>query len=280
MNLTRPLLKIMNDLIPDWKKRLEDAFLPKVTYSFDPDWNAIKPTPPTSWRSTTKPLVTTPSPSAKASPYSIPTPLKLTGNLTEFEDRNHLVHVKSHLQTVFETFRSVCSPYWEYNGIDSADIYLSGGAIASLVHGEKPADYDLYLGSPRTRTLIMDFFNKHPDLIDEYTGNYRNTPISLTPQQLNGTAWSDLAITLDPNRFDGLKFQVVLCYEGQPETIIRKFDMLHCQSYFSRSALYVRPSVYKCVVNKEIRHAFGNEIPINMDRMTKMLNRGWKVVND
>ena len=145
---------------------------------------------------------------------------------------------------------------------------LTGGAIASLIHGETPNDWDVYLENMTFSTnftnLVEANANNIQETIKEVTPNYRSTKI-------RGLCITENAITFK----NGL--QVITCNDKNAR---KTFDFIHCMPYFDMATqqLYISRAQYDSIINKElVRNPASMMNTLHPYRVEKYMDRGWKI---
>lgn len=135
------------------------------------------------------------------------------------------------------------------------EAYVAGGAISSLIRGETPKDYDIFL---RTTGLAMELSS------------------ALAEKAQHST---DRALSFD---VDGQMIQLVYAHVGEPETMVSEFDFLHCKGYYAYGNRVL-------VVPEETREAAENSmllyVPVanpvrSFWRAIKLEQRGWTLPQD
>lgn len=170
-----------------------------------------------------------------------------------------ILHAKVHLRQRFEV--NVPS-YWKDAPVDS--LFVTGGAIASLLQLDDPKDYDFYCTDSK---LIRDFAqvleNDYNDLIADIAEDYKQV------FGKNGKMITGNAVTMkDKNSFITLEFE--------PGTSVRStFDYVHCLPYYDikSNKLFISKQQYDACVNKVL--IVNNPKSIKPYREHKFLERGY-----
>lgn len=127
------------------------------------------------------------------------------------------------------------------------DVFIAGGAIASLLRGEEPKDFDFYY----KRSNFLMALDTNIDIIT----NPRSYTIKDT------------------------KYQLIFCVNGEPEKVISTFDFLHTKTYYHNKELYLPENVLKSIESEYLIYDGGSN-PINSFlRALKFVKRGWKLSN-
>lgn len=178
----------------------------------------------------------------KFSEHVYPNPL-FSSSLT---NEQHKVSIRDRLKTVFEQVEALTGP------LEGA--YIAGGAIASLVLGEEPKDYDIWFDDPGVYWAGL------------------NKLMAENPQVCTNA--SKYAHTLN---IDGQTIQLVESRMGIPEVVVPGFDFLHTQSYMKRDGTLVVDIDF--IKQKKLVFVPGNfSHPVNtMQRVNKFARRGYDI---
>jgi hypothetical protein len=137
---------------------------------------------------------------------------------------------------------------------------LSGGAIASLYHGEKPKDYDLWSKSSSAIVTVISHLDTLQDFVTEDIGEHYSA--------MAGAKYvSPNAITLK----NSLQFITLGDYKEQRE----RFDFVHCKPYYDiqTGLLFISEAQWSAIKNKKLIVNPGRT-PSN-SRINKFGLRGW-----
>ncbi len=153
---------------------------------------------------------------------------------------------------VAKKIASVVMPWAQSAGLTTNEYFVSGGAIGSLLRGEEPADYDVFL-------------------INDYAAQ----KVAMTP----GKAYSNGNVIGFMR--DGAQVQAITRWIGTPEQIIKDFDFVHTQMYWSPLrptdiTMWVQDTV-RFATRKEIVPIPGNVNALSITRIGKLLMRGWTI---
>lgn len=172
-------------------------------------------------------------------------------------------------ESIQSHFKKMAEQPWFDAGlaVDWSKFYLAGGAIASLLQGEKPKDWDIYSESQFDMKMVEDMIMKHADHIADVSENYVGV------FGVNGKMITANAITMK----DGTSFITKLYLP--PNEMKKTFDFIHCTPHYdiSKKTLYISPRQYISIVNKTLIRNMGN-IPQTW-REEKFKKRGYKYVN-
>lgn len=181
-----------------------------------------------------------------------------------------VVHIQAVKQALIQKFYSAhgefnLAPFNTGNAfanIVKTDLFLSGGAIASLLQGDEPKDFDIYssvsLKGFFEAKLITDNYEDIADINDTYGISNVGGKI-ITPR----------AITMK-NRV-----QFILMHSGSPSQIKETFDFVHCTPHFSfaDNKLYISKKQYDACVDKRL--IANNYTALKMHRIHKFQQRGY-----
>lgn len=190
---------------------------------------------------------------------------------------------------------------------------LSGGAICSMLQGDLPNDYDIYL---QDSSLAEDLANHYlKDYVSNSYIHLINTEVSenrvkimikssgivgeetdsksyryfeqLDPAEMKKffktykkkekPTYKPLNITSNAITLDG-DIQIVLRFIGAPEQIHKTFDFVHATNYYTElDGLVTNKQALECILAKELKYQ-SSEYPIcAMFRTRKFINRGWTI---
>lgn len=142
-------------------------------------------------------------------------------------------------------------------------MFLSGGAIASLIQGEEPKDWDLYFKHPTPMAQLTAHLNSFIDDIADVDEKYREA------YGLNGKMITNKATTMKNG------FSFITMQHGSVESIKSTFDYLHTTSHYDllENKLYISPAQYDASINKKlIVNSFKN---VQQWRTKKFISRGY-----
>ncbi len=170
---------------------------------------------------------------------------------------------------------------------------LTGGAIASMLQGDLPNDYDIYfddasvaarLAKYYLKQLVGEHYSDFADVIEsedrvevkifdkgvldkfdavegaENKGRYRVSMITSN------------AITLTN------EIQLVLRFVGDASQIHKNYDFVHATNYFSQNTdLVLHPAALESILSKELKYV-GSLYPVcSLFRIKKFIKRGWNI---
>lgn len=159
--------------------------------------------------------------------------------------------------------------WYDHSFIDASkdfdNVFLSGGAIASLLQGEEINDLDLYFTDLVTQNKFVDMLKSsyNMEYIKDVDEKYSEV------FGVNGKMITSHAITMKSKH----SF-ITMCY-GSPEEVKKTFDFKHCMPHYSiaENKLYISPLQYWCIVNKML---YINTTP-KAWRIQKFIDRGYEV---
>lgn len=145
---------------------------------------------------------------------------------------------------------------------------LSGSAISSIYHDEKPKDYDIYFKDhtiiAAVRTVFETLEDKQKLIVDwnDYAGN---TDIPL----INGKCFTKRAITLEHD------IQYIIM--GTLNECRPTFDFIHCMPYydFAEDKFYISERQLQSIADKMLVFNPLREKPATQARIEKFQKRGW-----
>lgn len=175
------------------------------------------------------------------------------------DEKNIIIQAKITLRHACKTFAS------EYPALDWNQIFLTGGAIASLIQGGHPNDYDLYFstdGAQKTADVI---------LTEIYNSQIKDVDPKYTDQiGVNGKMITMKAITMKSTA------QFITCIYGTPADVKKTFDYVHCCPHYDifNDTLHISRKQYDAIVNKTL--IINNYGRLKTWREDKFISRGYK----
>lgn len=145
---------------------------------------------------------------------------------------------------------------------------VSGGASASLFHGETPNDYDIYLDTDAS-VKQFDALLKQKEILDVVKDINDKYSIDTL---IDGKMVTARAVTFKN------KIQVITMSTVEQR---RTFDYIHCMPWFviDKNTYYISRSQYDSIMNKKLvmNSAYVTKDKfLEMSRYRKFLDRGWK----
>jgi hypothetical protein len=179
-----------------------------------------------------------------------------------------IVITKSRLKTMFETEAAITS--WGshvLNFMVARNLFVTGGAFASLLNDDPLKDIDVYCKNPTTMDAISTWLLSHEKDIQEVDEQYREVECWKIP----GKMVTEKSITMNN------KFSFITMNYGSPAEIKASFDFLHCTPHFEpgENKLYISRAQYDSIVTKTL--VVNNPEKVTTWRTEKFSQRGWKV---
>lgn len=204
----------------------------------------------------------------------------------------------------------------ELKGKVRSNVVIAGGAITSLLEGETPNDYDVYI---KDFDVLVELANYYAELwnkdgrhkskvtiqvdVPEPEGDVETSKVIcfITSKGVAGeeeeitkaSAGTEANIEVEENEVADYrpvfftdnaislkgKIQLVLRFWGEPEKIISSFDYVHCTNYFDRGNqdLHISKDALMSILNKQLKYV-GSQFPIcSLFRMRKYMERGYTI---
>jgi hypothetical protein len=160
-------------------------------------------------------------------------------------EQNLILQVKNRIQCYISS--CVLSP-WGLNSylpgeiINWQRIYLTGGAIASLLQGEEPKDWDFYFKDELTMTLWKNALLK-PDVV-KYVAEAKDYYSTL----IEGKMVTANSITMNNHA------SFITMIYGEPKDVRTTFDFVHCTPWYDveTAKLYISRQMYDSIVQKKL----------------------------
>lgn len=177
--------------------------------------------------------------------------------------KNHILAVKNTIKSriVYIKFSDWARDYilpWD-------SLYLTGGAIASLLQNEEPKDLDFYCTNFndmfKMKNHLKTTGREHIKKIDEkYAETFGQDGLMITAN----------AITMEHD------FSFITMLTGTPDEVRKTFDYVHCMPYYSLAddKLYISYAQYDVCVNKKL--IINNMYSYKRHRQEKFIDRGYK----
>lgn len=146
------------------------------------------------------------------------------------------------------------------------DCIVTGGAFASLFHGETPNDWDVYLRDLSIASMFESYVAGSKEacaLVKDVNPNYR------VAVKIDGKVITENAITFKND------LQVITCNDRNAR---KTFDFIHCMPYFDMATqqLYISRAQYDAIKNKKLIKNPDHPLPISGKRTDKFVDRGWR----
>lgn len=147
------------------------------------------------------------------------------------------------------------------------DMFLSGGAIASLIQGGEVNDWDVYFMNPLAQKIVTNLFT---------TNNVLSNDIAVVDEKYrevmgtsDGRCITENAMTLK----NGI--QLITKHNGTPDEIRETFDFVHCKPYyhFGKDRLFISKEQFDLCHNKKLK--INNRNSLTLWRQSKFEQRGY-----
>lgn len=162
---------------------------------------------------------------------------------------------------------------------------VTGGAIVSLLRGEKPNDFDIYFDDPEVCLELAKYYADKlghpfwPEIDKDDPTRVRAIPRAEgmlkpkeKPEEPNyfPVCITENAVTLT----NGIQF--VTRFTGDPETIHKNYDFVHVKSYMTdKAGLVLNKESLISIMTKELKY-IGSKYPLSsIIRTRKFIKRGW-----
>lgn len=180
------------------------------------------------------------------------------------EEVERILAAKAHLRNKFV---GNDNPIWlTYAPLHN--MFVAGGAIASLLQGEDPNDYDVYCKNPIDLAAFVNrLTGEFVDNIADVNEKYREFVGK------DGKMITENAITMNN------KISFITVTVGEPQQVRWSFDYTHCLPYYeiSEDKLYISREQYGACVSKVL--VVNNPAAIKSYRESKFLERGYIKLN-
>ena len=175
----------------------------------------------------------------------------------------HILSVKAKIEKFISSMATTY--YWYSHSINfNGGLILTGGAIASLLQGEKPKDWDFYFENMEdcrifSKIVTQQYKNDIADVDDHYKEFLGKDGKMITAN----------SITMN----NGASFITMLV--GKPNEIRAHFDYVHCLPYYDlkKRMLYISKQQYDACVNKTL--ILNNKKAYKGYRHDKFIKRGY-----
>lgn len=144
-------------------------------------------------------------------------------------------------------------------------VYLTGGAIGSLLRNEMPKDWDFYFyseDSAKSFKRILEF--TYDDEIKEVNELYSEH------KDASGRMITANAITMKSDD------SFIFTFAGSPADLRKSFDFVHCLPFYTimSDTLYISKQQYNACVNKKL--IYNTDIKdVKQWRVEKFVKRGY-----
>jgi ABC-type antimicrobial peptide transport system permease subunit len=141
---------------------------------------------------------------------------------------------------------------------------LTGGAISSLLLGETPKDYDLYLQDKNDIMFFKQYVNDmNKDFIQDADEKYVEVQVEGKLVTANATTFKN-------------SLQVITLATADSRST---FDFVHCMPWYkiSNHILYISKVQYNAILNKQlIKNPHKNAFALSHKRIEKYTAKGWR----
>jgi hypothetical protein len=182
--------------------------------------------------------------------------------------KDHILDVKQQIQQ--HVWKMQETPWADNYVIPWNHIFLSGGAIASLIQGETPKDWDYYFYDTVSMEHLSEHLQEeqHLDHVADVDPKYAQIIVNSGRPQ--GKMVTLNAITLKSTD------SFITMLTGTPMEVTKTFDYVHCTPFYSigTDELYISPLQYKaCRLRLLI---VNNEANVKETREQKFKARGYR----
>ena len=176
---------------------------------------------------------------------------------------------------------------------------ITGGAIASMLLGEDVQDFDLYFRNKAAAVKVLAYFLKKnggsADIRDDgdvglrifiqssgvdgrerHLGEEEESPVYETDPEVK--PYDVVFVTENAITLAG-KIQIIGRFVGDPETIHKYYDFVHCTNYWTSwdNKLVLNPKALECLLTRELIYQ-GSKYPLcSLIRIRKFVQRGWTI---
>lgn len=154
-------------------------------------------------------------------------------------------------------------------------IVAKSAGIVSEIGSDKP--YQYFESSPDEASDYVGDLMDQPDLIVDVHEQLTDAALS-TATEAGKPAFRPVFLTANAITLSD-KIQIVLRFQGEPDTIHENYDFVHCTSYWTSwdSKLVLKPEAMEAILTKELKYV-GSKYPIcSLIRLRKFIQRGWRI---
>jgi hypothetical protein len=156
-----------------------------------------------------------------------------------------------------------------------AETFVAGGAIASLLQGEKVQDYDVYFRNETTCRAVGDYYAAKLALYPALPFDPHHPFAAAQPTEpIRPLAKTDNCIYLSNH------MQVMTIFPGEPDWLVAQYDLVHCMGYFTArdQRLVVSAEARHAILTRTLRYRPGHFAPIlSLLRLPKFFARGYTI---
>jgi len=173
------------------------------------------------------------------------------------QDTEKILSVKEKIYQRVLAFKK--TPYWNPD-LPWKNLFLSGGAICSLLNDEEPNDWDWYFKDLDTMNQFQSHLVKCELFIKDVNEKYGDFGV-------NGKMITGKAITMDDNN------SFITMISAKALWIKKTFDYVHCTPHYDTGTLYISEKQYFACKNKKL--IVNNPSMVKEYRREKFTKRGW-----
>jgi hypothetical protein len=177
------------------------------------------------------------------------------------QDKQKILSVKEQIRQRIQAFKK--TPYYNPD-LPWDKLFLTGGAICSLLNDEEPNDWDWYFKDWDTMHQFQSHLVKCELFIKDVDKKYGDFGV-------NGKMITAKAITMDDNN------SFITMVSGPPEQVKQSFDYVHCMPHYEWNLIgkvYISEKQYFACTNKKL--IVNNPSKVKEYRQEKFIKRGWK----
>jgi hypothetical protein len=169
-------------------------------------------------------------------------------------------------------------------------VFVAGGAIASLLTGEEPKDFDVYFDdlsvAARVARYYADIVNKKGINVVIKTNNEKASVENYIQSKgyfeyIKNDEKNDFPVAVITSTAIGLfnGIQIITKFVGKPDEIVGNFDFIHTKNCYklSNDGLVLDKDALVSLLTKELKYT-GSKYPVSsMIRTRKFIKRGWNI---
>lgn len=175
------------------------------------------------------------------------------------------------------------------------DVYLSGGAITSMLQGTHPQDFDFFFRSQevalKTARFFMDtYFNtpyiatkgEHGVNLSIKTGKVTSKNAKAEMRHEQGYLNENVPSCITRNAISLGDAQLILAHVGEPKEMVAHMDFIHCTNYYviSDGTWGFTNDALISIITKTLKPQ-SLKTPVNtIFRLHKFLKRGWTIEHE
>lgn len=163
---------------------------------------------------------------------------------------------------------------------------VTGGAITSMLLGELPNDYDVYLDDIGVAERVAWYYATRMKTLTNVVVGLGRVKMTVTDGIVKGAkkalkstkeTYSVLAITENAITLTG-QIQIILRFVGPAEEIHRNYDFVHTTNWYTeKTGLVLNEAALESTLSKQLKYV-GSQYPLcSLFRIKKFLSRGWTI---